>query len=231
MKEIPTASVDMILCDLPYGTTQCKWDIFIPFDLLWEQYVRIAMPNAAIVLFGNEPFSSQLRLSNRNMYRYDWIWEKTKAQGFLNAKKMPLKAHEVISVFSKNPTRYYPQGLVKGIYNNYRDSKLNKVDDVYGNERKFPSSQYGNYPKSVLKFSNKSGAKQLHPTQKPVDLCEYLIRTYTKEGDIVLDNCMGSGSTGVAALNTNRRFIGIELDPTYCGIAKERIQHVVSGIS
>lgn len=227
MKNIPDKSIDMILCDLPYGTTNCKWDIIIPFDKLWEQYNRIIKDNSVIVLFGNEPFSSHLRLSNIENYKYDWIWKKTKAQGFFNAKKMPLKDYENVSVFYKKQPIYNPQGIVYGKFNNFRKSKLNKEDDVYGAEREFSDSKVGNYPKQIIEFSNSSGKGHLHPTQKPVPLLEYLIKTYTNDGDLVLDNCMGVGSTGVACLHTNRKFIGIELDVKYFNIAKERIEELI----
>lgn len=223
MDEIPSESIDMILCDLPYGTTSCKWDTAIPFDPLWEQYNRIIKDNGAIVLFGSEPFSSHLRLSNLKNYRYDWIWKKTKAQGFLNSKKMPLKDYENLLVFYKKLPTYNPQGIIYGNFNNDRKSKYNKVEDIYGKEKEFGISHISNFPKQIIEFSNPSGKGQLHPTQKPVALLEYIIRTYTNEGEIVLDNCMGSGSTGVACVNTNRNFIGIEIDPKYFSIAEKRI--------
>ena len=226
MKNISTKSVDMILCDLPYGTTACKWDVVIPFDPLWEQYKRIIKDNGAIVLFGSEPFSSRLRMSNIKMFKYDWVWEKTKASGFLNARHAPLRAHEIISVFSNCKTTYHPQFITGG--KPYK--KLNVTDGattVYGKIDKTgivkESKDGRRYPRSVMKFSN-GNYKSLHPTQKPVPLLEYLIRTYTNEGDIVLDNCMGSGSTGVACVNLNRNFIGMELNEEYFQIAKERIQ-------
>ena len=224
MKEIPDKSIDMILCDLPYGTTACKWDDIIPFELLWEQYNRIIKDNCAIVLFGSEPFSTLLRYSNLKMYRYDWIWKKTKAQGFLNSKKMPMKDYENIMVFYKSLPTYNPQNVAYGNFNNFRKSKIGKTEDVYGTEKEFKNSKVGNYPKQIIEFSNPSNKGHLHPTQKPVALLEYLIKTYTNENDLVLDNCMGSGSTGVACVNTNRNFIGIELVPEYFEIAKERIK-------
>ena len=223
MKEIKDKSIDMILCDLPYGTTKCKWDIVLPFDDLWKQYNRIIKDNGAVVLFGTEPFSSHLRLSNLKNYKYDWIWKKTKAQGFLNSKKMPLKDYENICVFYKKLPMYNPQGIIYGDFKNDRKSKYNKGEDVYGKEKEFGISHMSNFPKQIIEFSNPSGKGQLHPTQKPVGLLEYLIKTYTKEGEIILDNCMGSGSTGVACKNLNRNFIGIELDENYFNIAKERI--------
>ena len=223
MKQIKDKSIDMILCDLPYGTTKCKWDVVIPFDKLWEQYNRIIKDNGAIVLFGSEPFSSKLRISNLRMYKYDWIWKKTKAQGFLNSKKMPLKDYENICVFYKRLPVYNPQGIIYGNFQNDRKSKYSKGEDIYGKEKEFGISHMSNFPKQIIEFSNPSGKGQLHPTQKPIELLEYLIRTYTNENDLVLDNCMGSGSTGVACKNLNRNFIGIELDENYFNIAKERI--------
>ena len=223
MNNIPDKSIDMILCDLPYGTTKCKWDIVIPFDKLWEQYNRIIKDKGAILLFGSEPFSSKLRISNLRMYKYDWIWKKTKAQGFLNSKKMPLKDYENICVFYKRLPVYNPQGIIYGNFQNDRKSKYSKGEDIYGKEKEFGISHMSNFPKQIIEFSNPSGKGQLHPTQKPVDLLEYLIKTYTQDGEVILDNCMGSGSTGVACKNLNRNFIGIELDENYFNIAKERI--------
>ena len=223
MKSISDKSVDMILCDLPYGTTACKWDTVIPFEPLWEQYNRIIKDNGAICLFGSEPFSSKLRISNLRMYKYDWIWKKTKAQGFLNSKKMPLKDYENICVFYKRLPIYNPQGIIYGNFQNDRKSKYIKGEDIYGKEKEFGISHMSNFPKQIIEFSNPSGKGQLHPTQKPVALLEYIIKTYTNEGETVLDNCMGSGSTGVACKNLNRNFIGIELDEKYFNIAKERI--------
>ena len=236
MKEIPNKSSDMILCDLPYGITGCKWDNVIPFDELWEQYERIIVDNGAIVLFGSEPFSSRLRCSNLKLFKYDWIWKKNKTCGFLNAKNAPLKEYEIISVFSKGKTsngnknnmKYYPQGLKE--VNKIKHSVSGNLDTVIGTR---PSrkgeyiSKYTGYPKSILEFQNER--KQIHPTQKPVKLLEYLIKTYTIEGNLVLDNCMGSGSTGVACVNTNRNFIGIELEEKYFNIAKERINTAYGG--
>ena len=226
MKEIPDKSIDMVLCDLPYGTTACKWDSVIPFEPLWEQYKRIIKDNGAIVLFGSEPFSTELRHSNMKMFKYDWIWEKTKASGFLNAKKSPLRAHEVISVFYKNQPTYNPQYS----FGHKPYKKINVSDgatSVYGKIDKTgiveESKDGRRYPRSVIKFSNPNN-KTIHPTQKPVALLEYLIKTYTNEGETVLDNCMGSGSTGIACINTNRNFIGYELDEHYFQIAKERLE-------
>lgn len=228
MKQIPDKSVDMILCDLPYGSTQCKWDNVIPFDELWTNYNRVIKENGAIVLFGSEPFSSYLRISNIKAYKYDWVWRKPRGTGHLNAKKQPLRDVENISVFYNKQCLYNPQ-YAKGTPYAPKCGKTAKPNKagVYG---KFMNGiEYGNYndgiryPKQILEYGTvERGA--LHPTQKPVELLEYLIKTYTNEGDTVLDNCMGSGSTGVAAKNLNRDFIGIELDENYFEIAKKRIE-------
>jgi site-specific DNA-methyltransferase (adenine-specific) len=225
--------VDTIITDPPYGTTQCKWDSVIPFTPMWEDINKLTKNNGAICIFGSEPFSSILRCSNIKHYKYDWIWEKTKPQGFLNAKKMPLKGYEQISIFYNKPCTYNPQGLIKinKILKNTGTKNATSLKKTNGDKTSANNAiknitykqEYTNYPTMILKYSN-SGNKQVHPTQKPVDLLEYLIRTYTNENEIVLDFTMGSGSTGVACMNTNRRFIGIELDATYCDIAKNRIQ-------
>lgn len=227
MKRIPDKSIDMILCDLPYGTTACKWDTVIPFEPLWEAYERIIKDDGSIVLFGSEPFSSKLRMSNLEMYKYDWIWDKKTGLGFLDSKYRPLKQHEIISVFSnggvsngsKIQMKYYPQGLIKTTKKN-SNSKSNILNSE-PKQRKELNTEYTNYPKTIITFSRVSG---LHPTQKPVALCEYLIKTYTNENDTVLDNCMGSGTTGVACKRLNRNFIGIELDDKYFEIAKNRTE-------
>ena len=226
MKNIPDGSVDLILTDPPYGTTACKWDSVIPFEPMWEQLNRIIKPNGAICLFGSEPFSSALRMSNIKNYRYDWYWNKTKPVGFANAKKMPLKDVESISVFYQKRPKYFPQGILKcnkTIKNSTKTKKQNNITAINGGAFKTNSfnQEYTNYPRQILKFSVEQG---LHPTQKPVALLEYLIRTYTNEGETVLDFTMGSGSTGVACVNANRRFIGIELDDGYFEIAKKRIE-------
>ena len=227
MKDIPNKSIDMILCDLPYGTTACKWDVVIPFDKLWEQYNRIIKDNGAIVLFGSEPFSSKLRLSNIKNYKYDWKWLKTKPSGHLNSKKQPLRSYEDIIVFYKKQCIYNPQNLTYGEFDNNRKWRNGKEKcEVFGKEKNFGVSNAKGYPKNLLSYSNPNN-NLLHPTQKPVALLEYLIKTYTKENETVLDNCMGSGSTGVACVNTNRKFIGIELDENYYNIAKERINNTV----
>ena len=223
MKTIPDKSIDMILCDLPYGTTACKWDSVIPFELLWEQYNRIIKDNCAIVLFGSEPFSSKLRMSNLKMYKYDWIWDKVKPSGFQIAKYRPMQRIENIMVFCKKQLNYYPlmekrEKIKKSKV--YSKSESNPLKYSDNKERVYSEK----YPQSILVFSNAVQKGKLHPTQKPVALLEYLIKTYTNEGELVLDNCMGSGSTGVACKNTNRDFIGIELDEKYFNIAKERIE-------
>jgi DNA modification methylase len=224
MKLIDDKSIDMILCDLPYGTTACKWDTIIPFEPLWEQYKRIIKDNGAIVLFGSEPFSSYLRLSNINDYKYDWTWLKTKPSGHLNAKKQPMRKTETISVFYKQQCRYNPQGLIEGVFNNDRPSRNSKVKGnyVHGKERNIGISKYTNYPNSVLAFSNPNNST-FHPTQKPVSLFEYLIKTYTNENELVLDNCMGSGTTAIACMKNDRNFIGFELDKEYYDKANKRI--------
>lgn len=230
MKNIPDGSVDMVLCDLPYGTTQNKWDRVIPFEPLWEQYRRIRKKNAAICIFGQAPFSASLVMSNPKEFRYEWIWQKPNAVGFLNAKKMPLRAHENISVFYACLPTYNPQMEDGNPYKKggnsgsttYREGIARKGERQYSGKR---------FPKDVIKFSNcnRTKGRNYHPTQKPVPLLEYLIRTYTNEGETVLDNCMGSGSTGVACMNTNRNFIGIELDDGYFEIAKSRIENAKGG--
>ena len=224
MKRIPDGSIDMILCDLPYGTTQNKWDSIIPLEPLWEQYKRIIKERGAIVLTAQTPFDKVLGASNLKMLRYEWVWQKTKASGHLNAKKMPMKNHENILVFYKKLPTYNPQGLIDGEFNNSRPA-LNREGTNYGKETSnFGTSTKGNYPKTVQLFANPSGKNHLHPTQKPVALFEYLIKTYTNKGETVLDNCMGSGTTAIACLNTDRQYIGFELDETYHKLSLERIE-------
>jgi DNA modification methylase len=224
MKEIPDKSVDMVLTDPPYGTTACKWDSVIPFEPMWEQLKRIIKDKGAVLLFGAEPFSSFLRVSNIDMFKYDWIWQKTKASGHLNAKKMPMRSFEIISVFSNKACNYYPQGLLYGEFDNGRKAH-NKQADIYGKQKTPKSASASNYPKDILTFGKPH--KPVHPTQKPVPLLEYLIKTYTLENETVLDFTMGSGSTGVACKNLNRNFIGIERDEKYFEIAKNRIEGVL----
>lgn len=224
MKDIPDGSIDMILCDLPYGTTANKWDIIIPFDKLWQQYKRIIKNNGAIALFGQEPFSSRLRFSNEKMYRYDFVWEKSRATGFYNANKMPLRCKENITIFYKHLPTYNPQKTKGSPY--YHKATKNRSGSNYSSNSKSTDTQSNGdrYPRDVIKFNNV--IKNLsHPTQKPVALLEYLIKTYTNENETVLDNCMGSGSTGVAAVNLNRSFIGMELDCDYLKIAEKRINN------
>lgn len=255
MKDIPDKSIDMILCDLPYGTTACEWDNIIPFKPLWEQYNRIIKDNGAIVLFGSQPFTSKLVISNIEMFKYEWIWEKQKASNFMSAKFQPLKYHENILVFSKNTHNYYPQKYrvleleeikqmsnqqLKKLFESRDYDRFGKVDkrktinnpitnkEVIGNRiKRIRNRDDGyRYPKSVIKI-NKNINTNLHPTQKPVELLEYLIKTYTQENETVLDNCMGSGSTGVACVRTYRNFIGMEIDEEYFNIAKNRINECV----
>jgi site-specific DNA-methyltransferase (adenine-specific) len=232
MKDIPNRSIDCIICDLPYGTTACKWDIIIPFEPMWREYERLITDNGAILLFGQEPFSSKIRLSNLKLFKYDWYWNKSKQGNFAQAPYMPLKNIEIISVFSfggivgnsKNKMTYNPQNTIpcnkvnnggNKSNDNFRPNRSNKVEDHL--------QTVTNYPRQLIKFD--SCYEFLHPTQKPVSLIEYLIRTYTNENDTVLDNCMGSGTTGVACKNLHRNFIGIELDKDYFEIAKNRIDN------
>lgn len=213
--------VDAIITDPPYGTTACKWDSVIPFDKMWERLNKLIKQNGAIVLFGSEPFSSALRMSNIKNFKYDWIWEKEQGVNFQLCKYQPLKTHETISVFSKESHNYFPQGLIKIDKiksNKFKGGNLgHQSSEKLRNEYK---QEFSNYPKSIQKFNRQRG---LHPTQKPVALMEYLIKTYTNEGETVLDFTMGSGTTGVACINTNRNFIGIEMDEKYFEIAKDRI--------
>ena len=223
MKTIPSGSVDAIITDPPYGTTACKWDSVIDFTLMWEQLNRIIKPNGAIVLFGSEPFSSALRMSNIKNYKYDWVWDKVKGTGFLNAKKQPMRNHEIVSVFYKKQCTYNP---LKTKGHNKKESFRGKhlQTEVYGimkNDYSYSSTE--RFPRSIQVFSTDTQNSSFHPTQKPVELMEYLIKTYTNETETVLDFTMGSGSTGVACVNTNRNFIGIEMDENYFNIAEKRI--------
>ena len=234
MKNIPDKSIDMILCDLPYGTTQCKWDSVIPFDKLWEQYNRLIKEDGAIVLFGKEPFSSQLRISNLEMYKYDWIWVKDTKSNFMQANHQPLNNVELISVFGKGYVRnikdkvmmtYNPQ-FTEG--KKYKLPKVSKTTDLFGENHKngvykhYERDTSKRYPYNIIQFN--MDKPKVHPTQKPIALLEYLIKTYTNENAVVLDNCMGSGSTGVACKHLNREFIGIEKEGKYFEIAKQRIE-------
>lgn len=218
MKEIPDKSIDMILCDLPYGTTRNEWDSVINLELLWYQYERIIKDNGAIVLFAQVPFNIILGWSNLKILRYEWIWDKNRPTGFLNSKKMPMKQHENIMVFYKKLPTYKPQKTSGEPYitkNKATSTNYNSFNTNY-----MTVNNGWRYPIDIQKFKHETG---LHPTQKPVALLEYLIKTYTNEGETILDNCMGSGSTGVACLNTNRKFIGFELEDKYFNIAKKRI--------
>ena len=222
MKDIPDGSVDMVLCDLPYGTTRNKWDSVIPLDSLWKEYKRVVKKNGAIVLFAQTPFDKILGASNLDMLKYEWIWEKSQGTGHLNAKKMPMKSHENILVFYRQLPTYNPQWEWGKPYTaTYSTHSTN-----YGKQKDNVTtvSDGRRYPKDVLRFGKAETDKHLHPTQKPVALLEYLIKTYTDGGETVLDNSMGSGSCGVACVNTNRHFIGIELDEGYFNIAKKRIE-------
>lgn len=225
MKNITDKSVDMILCDLPYGTTACKWDNVIPFEPLWEQYKRIIKDNGAIVLFGREPFTSKLICSNIKDYKHKWVWNKKQSGSFQNAKYMPLQIDEDIIVFCKENKKvnYYPI-MRKGKMRKRGGAK--QKSRVVGSGLQDGFCNYSDlyYPTNILEFASIRKGR-LHETEKPIKLLEYLIKTYTNENDIVLDNCMGSGSTGVACVNTNRNFIGIELDSNYFNIAKERIEN------
>ena len=225
MGTIPDGSVDMVLTDPPYGTTACKWDTIIPLEPMWEQLKRVTKKNGAIVMTASQPFTSVLVTSNLKMFKYCWVWEKSKASNFLQAKKQPLKNHEDVVVFSGGKVPYNPQ-FTEG--DAYKPRPGKKVTEVYrpSKDHMFRNGSDGKrYPKSVQYFkTSESEGKVIHPTQKPVALMEYLIKTYTDEGDIVLDFTMGSGTAGVAAKNLGRNFIGIELDPTYFQIAKGRIE-------
>ncbi|WP_448043752.1 DNA-methyltransferase [Bradyrhizobium liaoningense] len=221
MPRLEAGSVDLILCDLPYGTTQNKWDSVIPLDRLWAEYWRVAKPNAAIVLTAAQPFTSALVMSCLEYFRYDWVWKKNKATGFLNAKRMPLRDKEDVLVFYQSQPTYNPQwGSGEPFGNKAGKNSGSSNYGEFGNHRE--GSDGRRYPKQVLEIGSVQ-RNTVHPTQKPVALMEYLIRTYTNPGDLVLDNCMGSGTTGVAARNTGRNFIGIERDPDYFKICQERI--------
>ena len=235
MKDIEDQSIDMILCDLPYGTTACKWDTIIPFDKLWEQYERVIKNTGAIVLFGSQPFTSALVMSNIKLFKYSLVWRKERATNFLNFQYQFGKSHEDVCVFGFGATSYtkngvnmsyYPQMEIGDPYyckQGFVGNAIARDKKTRTNSKSICTQNNGSrYPQSVLSFKTERG---LHPTQKPVALLEYLIKTYTQENELVLDNCMGSGSTGVACLETNRQFIGIEKDKTYFDIAKKRIEN------
>ena len=232
MPKLADKSIDMILCDLPYGTTACKWDTVIPFEPLWTQYKRLIKDNGAIVLTASQPFTSALVMSNPKMFKYEWVWIKAKPSNFLMGKKQPMKYTENILIFYKKQPTYNPI-MIKRDEKNKRNNKkcgylkyealgLNE-DNKYADRLKAGMNDYI-YPRNYLYFSQNTKVKYVHPTQKPVALLEYLIKTYTLEGETVLDNCAGSGSTAIACLNTNRNFIGIEKDDKYFEIAKKRIE-------
>lgn len=228
MKTIPDGSVDMVLCDLPYGTTRNKWDSVIPLDQLWAEYSRVC--TGAVVLTAAQPFSSALVMSNPRYFKYEWVWRKSKVTGVLNAKIQPLRQHEVVLIFAGETPPYYPQGVVACKKRASTGSRNGKSSDNYGRITDTEDGTYEQtttcYPRSVLDVA--SEGRTVHPTQKPVALMEYLIRTYTNEGDTVLDNTMGSGTTGVACVRTKRNFIGIEKDEGYFNIAKDRIFKAMS---
>ena len=236
MKELPNKSIDMILCDLPYGTTACKWDTIIPFEPLWKEYTRIIKDNGAIVLTASQPFTSALVTSNPSMFRYEWIWDKVSGKDFYQAKRRPLKQHENILIFSKGNTIYKPQ-TYEAEKKNMRDRVKNKTKaqtgTIYGDLKEYTSQkdERQRYPGSVFIHSYQENelhySKRLHPTQKPVALFEYLIKTYTNEGDLVLDNCAGSFTTAVACNNLKRRWICIEKEEEYCEIGRNRLKQQV----
>lgn len=234
MRGIPDKSVDMILCDLPYGTTACKWDTIIPFEPLWAEYERIIKDNGAIVLTASQPFTTALIASNMRLFKYCWYWNKSKPNGFQHAKNRPMTKVEEVCVFSKAPMghvsqlgekrmRYNPQGITSVGTKKVTAVAHGRTIGARPNQVGREYEAFTNFPHSVLEFPNVTGKQALHPTQKPVALFEYLIRTYTNEGEVVLDNCLGSGTTAVAAINTCRNFIGIERDQEYVAIANQRI--------
>ena len=238
MKAIPDKSIDLIIADLPYQTTDSFWDTIIDFKELWAQYERIIKDDRAIVLFGSGSFTYKLIASNEDLYRYKWIWYKTKRCNFINAKNRPMTAYEEILVFSKattangskNKMLYNPQGLIpKKTVRHDNGTRFGTMAGKRPSHQETTISEYTNYPCDVLEFASETSP--LHPTQKPIPLIEYLIRTYSNEGDTVLDNCMGSGTAGCAAVRANRNFIGIELDPKYYEIAKNRIENEQSQLT
>lgn len=224
LKTVPDGSVDMVLCDLPYGTTQNKWDSVIPFAALWEQYRRVVKGNAAIVLSAQTPFDKTLGFSNILQLKYEWIWVKSKPTGHLNANRAPMKQHENILVFCLGQSLYYPQNIVEKVVPTIRKGRSGNGTN-YGKSDRDAVQIFENYPRSVIHFQSES--KTVHPTQKPVALWEYLILTYTNPGDTVLDNCCGSGTTGVACVNTNRSSIQFELSPNYFDIAAKRLDDAI----
>lgn len=228
MSRVGTGSVDLILCDLPYGTTACRWDTVIPFAPLWEQYRRVLKPRGALVLMAAQPFATDLINSARKLFRYDLIWEKNTPVGYANANRMPMRSHELILVFYQRLPKYHPQGLIPLEKPIVRKASPRAKDGVYPPMKGGSVQRYTHYPRSVLRFPNRQ-ERRFHPTQKPVDLMSYLVRTYTDPGDLVMDNCMGSGSVGIACLETGRRFVGFEKDPQYFAVAQERIHSWETG--
>ena len=230
MKDIPDGSIDVILCDLPYGTTACKWDVVIPFDRLWEQYKRIIKDNGAIVLTASQPFTSALVMSAPELFKYEWIWQKNNPTGFQTVKTQPMKEHENVCIFSKGTVasrsprnmKYHPQGIIESGISKTVGTKPKYIGARPNQDGKEYTQEFTNYPRTIQKFSRDS--KTIHPTQKPVALFEYLIKTYTNEGDTVLDNCAGSFTTAIAAENTKRNWICIEQLEEYCEIGKKRIE-------
>lgn len=235
MSRLPDNSVDCIICDLPYGITQCNWDAIIPFDKMWEQINRIKKTNAAVILFGSEPFSSNLRLSNINNFRYDFVWNKRRPTGQLNAKKRPLCQHEIISLFYEKQCTFNPIMHTNRLKRDFVGivDKSNKQSENYGKQYGYESNitnQSLSYPRSIIEQTaviGNSNEKVNHPTQKPIALIEYLIRTFSNENDLILDFCIGSGTTAVASINTSRNFIGFETDKTYYQIACDRIREAL----
>jgi site-specific DNA-methyltransferase (adenine-specific) len=224
MKSLPDNSVDAVITDPPYGTTACKWDSVIPFEPMWKELKRIAKPKAAICLFGSQPFTSALVMSNPQMFRYEWVWDKQLPTGFLDANRRPLRVHETVSVFAQSATAYYPE-MRTGRFRKKGDSG---PSECYGTFARVVSFNDQYYPLSILEISNANQSTKVHPTQKPVDLLRYFVRTYTQENETVLDFTMGSGTTGVACELENRNFIGIEKDAGYFEIAKKRIEDVTT---
>lgn len=242
MCTIPDKSIDMILCDLPYGTTACKWDTIIDMNKLWSHYKRIIKPNRTIVLFGSQPFTTTLIASNIEWFKYCWIWKKNRATGHVHAKNKPMKLHEDICVFSEGNTLhegqsvnrmpYYPQGLIKMEDGTKRRTRNDAGDNAVMSKRKSHKETvwtHTGYPNSILEFDIEMNEKRFHETQKPLLLSEYLIKTYTNEGETVLDNCMGGGNNAIACINTNRNYIGFEKEERYFNIIQERIKNHVQG--